>query len=93
VAHSDMIITVARRLAAHFLELGAPLRQVELPFPLPTVEIRQHWHSKFHHDARNKWLRSLIAAAFHDQTAGPRARLPIARGARGRGPGARAAKA
>jgi DNA-binding transcriptional LysR family regulator len=93
VAHSDMIITVARRLAAHFLELGAPLRPVELPFPLPTVEIRQHWHSKFHHDARNKWLRSLIAAAFHDQTAGPRARLSITRTARGRAPGARATKA
>jgi DNA-binding transcriptional LysR family regulator len=92
VAHSDMIITVARRLATHFLELGAPLRKVELPFPLPTVEIRQHWHSKFHHDARNKWLRSLIAAAFHDQTAGPRARLPITRGARGRPTTLRAAK-
>jgi DNA-binding transcriptional LysR family regulator len=93
VAHSDMIITVARRLATHFLALGAPLRQVELPFPLPTVEIRQHWHSKFHHDARNKWLRSLIAAAFHDQTPAPRARLPSTRGARGRTPGARVPKA
>jgi DNA-binding transcriptional LysR family regulator len=83
VAHSDMIITVARRLADHFLALGAPLRTVELPFPLPTVEIRQHWHSKFHHDARNKWLRSLIAAAFHDQTTAARGRLPVGRHHRG----------
>ena len=93
VAHSDMIITVARRLAEHFLALNAPLRKVELPFPLPTVEIRQHWHSKFHHDARNKWLRSLIAAAFHDQTAVPRGHLPVSRGARGRASGVRVVNA
>jgi DNA-binding transcriptional LysR family regulator len=85
VAHSDMIITVARRLADHFVALGAPLRKVELPFPLPMVEIRQHWHSKFQHDARNKWLRSFIAAAFHDQTAAPDRSLPVGRGARGKG--------
>jgi hypothetical protein len=58
-----------KNLADHFLALGAPLRKIELPFPLPTVEIRQHWHSKFHHDARNKWLRSVIAGAFHDKAA------------------------
>jgi DNA-binding transcriptional LysR family regulator len=83
VAHSDMIITVARRLADHFLALGAPLRKVELPFPLPMVEIRQHWHSKFQHDARNKWLRSLIAAAFHDQAASLQRSPPARRRAGG----------
>jgi DNA-binding transcriptional LysR family regulator len=83
-AESDMIITVARRLAEHFLALGAPLRKVELPFPVPAVEIRQHWHSKFRHDARSKWLRSLIAGAFHDHSAVPEERALVIRSPRAR---------
>lgn len=82
VAHSDMIMTVARRVADYFLTLGAPLRKIELPFPLPTVEIRQHWHAKVQHDARSKWLRSVIAGAFHDRTATPERRSGLTRGLR-----------
>lgn len=67
VAQSDMIMTIPRRLADSFLVLGAALRKVELPFPLPAVEVRQYWHCRFQHDARSMWLRSLIARAFDDQ--------------------------
>lgn len=68
VAQSDMIATVGRRVADHYLAQGTPLRKVELPFPLPNVEIRQYWHSKVQKDARSRWLRGLIASAFHEQT-------------------------
>lgn len=93
VAQSDMIATVARRLADHFLCLGAPLRKVELPFALPTVEIRQHWHSKFHHDARSKWLRSLIAGVFHDPTGGSEGPSSLGRDLHAGSAGGRAVKA
>jgi len=56
------------------------------------VEIRQHWHSKFRHDARSKWLRSLIAGAFHDHTAVADGRTPAGRGTRARAHYGRALK-
>lgn len=68
VAQSDMIMTIPTRLAEYFLSIGAPLRKVQLPFTLPTVEVRQYWHAKFQHDTRSKWLRTLIADVFHDRS-------------------------
>jgi DNA-binding transcriptional LysR family regulator len=87
VAQSDMIATVARRVADHYIAQGAPLRKVELPFPLPNVDIRQYWHSKVHKDARSRWLRALIASAFHEQAAGSPAYVNTAARICARAPG------
>jgi len=64
LAQSDMLATVPQRLAGYFEGLGANVRTVGLPFELPAVEIRQHWHRKFHDDPRNRWLRSTLARVF-----------------------------
>jgi hypothetical protein len=37
------------------------------PLPLPRIDLKQHWHRKFHHDGRTRWLRGVIAELFNDE--------------------------
>jgi DNA-binding transcriptional LysR family regulator len=64
VAQSDLIVTVPAPLARYFCRVSTDLRTVELPFAPPRIEIRQYWHSRFHSDARNRWLRELVRRLF-----------------------------
>lgn len=67
VAQSDLIVTVPQPLARYFSGVLSTLKMVELPFVTPTIEVKQFWHRKFHHDARNRWLRTLIARLFQSR--------------------------
>jgi len=73
VAQSDLVVTVPEPLARYFSGISADLRVVGLPFELPRIEMKQFWHRKFHHDERNKWLRTLIYKLFESRRAGRRA--------------------
>jgi len=64
VAQSDLIVTVPEPLARYFTHVSADLRVVRLPFELPRIEMKQFWHRKFHHDVRNRWLRTLMYQLF-----------------------------
>lgn len=64
VAQSDLIVTVPEPLARYFSSVSAQLRMVGLPFEAPRIDLKQSWHRKFHHDERNRWLRSVIAGLF-----------------------------
>ncbi len=68
VAQSDLIVTVPEPLARYFSSVSAQLRVIELPFAPPRIELRQVWHRKFHHDERNRWLRTLVCKLFQDRT-------------------------
>lgn len=63
IAKTDCIAMVPRRLALAFAGLPG-LRLLEPPIRIPPIEIRQHWHERYHHDPANKWMRSLVAALF-----------------------------
>lgn len=64
VAQSDLIVTVPEPLARYFAGVSADLRVIGLPFEPPRIEMKQFWHRNFHHDARNRWLRTLIYELF-----------------------------
>jgi hypothetical protein len=32
-----------------------------VPFVLPEYDVKQHWHERYHHDAGNRWLRSVVS--------------------------------
>jgi DNA-binding transcriptional LysR family regulator len=66
VAQSDLIVTVPQPLAEYFTNVSANLRRVALPLQIPRIDIKQHWHRKFHYDARTKWLRTLVSEMFQD---------------------------
>ena len=65
VAQTDAIATIPSRMAAA-LEPQSNLSVFDAPIKFPRIEIRQHWHERYHHDAANKWLRELVAQLLKD---------------------------
>lgn len=60
---TDMIATVPERFARHCVEPFG-LRYVDLPLRLPEIGVNLFWHSRFHKEPGNQWLRSLICDHF-----------------------------
>lgn len=65
VAHSDLLATLAERVA---LDMAAPLGLQLLPHPLspPRFSIVQMWHERTHNSPAHQWLRALIARISHE---------------------------
>jgi DNA-binding transcriptional LysR family regulator len=59
VAHSDLVLTVAARIAKAF-EGMLPLRVVETPLQVPGFSVTQFWHERQQQDPAHAWLRGLI---------------------------------
>lgn len=70
VEQSDLVVTVPVPLARYFSTVSARIRVVRPPFDPPHIDLKQIWHRKFHHDARNRWLRSLMCSLFQKPSAG-----------------------
>ena len=70
VEQSDLVVTVPVPLAKYFSTVSAGIRIVRPPFEPPRIDLKQIWHRKFHHDARSRWLRSLMCALFQKQSVG-----------------------
>jgi DNA-binding transcriptional LysR family regulator len=64
VAQSDLVVTIPHPLAQYFTRVGANVRVVGLPFDPPSIALKQFWHRKYHRDARNRWLRTLVCRLF-----------------------------
>lgn len=63
IASSDLLVTVPRAVGASFAQFSN-IRLVEPPLEIPTFDLRQHWHRKYHKDGANVWLRSILAEMF-----------------------------
>jgi DNA-binding transcriptional LysR family regulator len=61
VARSDLIVTLAERVARFFAE-HLPLRVLPPPLPLPTFAVSLIWHERVGSDPGHAWLRGQIAA-------------------------------
>ncbi len=68
IAKSDMIVTVPHAMGIEYGKAPYKLRVMPTPFPSPRIALRQHWHAKFHKDARNIWLRDIISRLFNATT-------------------------
>lgn len=66
VARSDLLVTVPHALGAAFARAELGLKVMAPPFEAPAIELRQHWHRKFHQAGRTVWLRRLVAGLFND---------------------------
>lgn len=66
VARSDLLVTVPHALGAAFARAELGLKAMTPPFEAPAIELRQHWHRKFHQAGRTVWLRRLVAGLFND---------------------------
>jgi DNA-binding transcriptional LysR family regulator len=66
IAHSDLMATLPRHIG-DTLAAANSLRVLECPFPIPAFPIKQHWHSRYHHDPANQWLRTTCARLFQER--------------------------
>lgn len=63
LANSDLIATLPRHIGTTLAQLGG-LPVYECPFRIEHFFVKQHWHSRYHHDPANRWLRALCARLF-----------------------------
>ena len=69
LSRSDLMATVPHALALYFARLAPEQFAVATPpFEVAGFDVKQHWHRKFHHDARSRWLRAQVAELFNDET-------------------------
>ena len=61
--NSDVITTVPRTVGLG-LARDLDLMTMEPPLALPSMEIAQYWHDRFHRDSGNEWLRSVFRRLF-----------------------------
>ena len=59
VAESDLVSTLARRVAEHFAKLY-PLRVLKPPIPLGHFDMHMVWHRRSNETASQAWLRNLV---------------------------------
>jgi DNA-binding transcriptional LysR family regulator len=60
VAQTDLVLTMAARIAASFASV-LPLRILELPFELPPVRGSMLWHERHTSDPAHTWFRQRLA--------------------------------
>jgi DNA-binding transcriptional LysR family regulator len=68
VLRSDLMATVPHALALYFTRLSPRFALALPPFDLPGFDVKQHWHRRFHHDSRSRWLRNRVTELFNDDT-------------------------
>ena len=66
VESTPLIATVPLAVAVWFARSG--VRLLALPFDPGSFEVNQHWHRRYHQDARHRWLRQQVAMLFNDET-------------------------
>jgi DNA-binding transcriptional LysR family regulator len=69
ISTSDLIATLPRHIG-ETLALAGDLRLLPCPFEIPGFTVKQYWHTRFHHDADNRWLRGICAELFMSSDSG-----------------------
>lgn len=63
LSETDLIATVPRQTGETLARSDA-IRLFACPFPIPPFTVKQHWHTRFHNDPGNQWLRRTCSALF-----------------------------
>ena len=63
VSSTDLLITLPRQIGETLAQIGE-LRVFPCPFAIPSFTVKQHWHTRYHRDAGNCWLRGVCASLF-----------------------------
>lgn len=66
LSQSDLIFTVPYVIGERLARLG-DIKLVRPPFKTHPRVVRQHWHTRFHHDPANQWMRRIVADLFLDK--------------------------
>ncbi len=61
--NSELIATLPRHIGTTLAQ-SADLKIWACPLPIEGFTVKQYWHSRYHHDQANRWLRSVCASLF-----------------------------
>jgi len=61
---SQMIATLPRHIGETLARTSAGLQVLPCPVPIPTFQVKQHWHARYHEDPANRWLRGVCTQLF-----------------------------
>lgn len=70
VSTTDLIVTLPRHIGETLARTGG-LRTHDCPLEVPSFDVRQHWHARYHHDAGHRWLRGTMATLLMQAPGGP----------------------
>jgi len=62
VSATDLIATLPRQIGETLAGL-VDVKVMACPLGVPAVDIKQHWHARYHHDPGSQWLRGVVAKA------------------------------
>ena len=62
VSATDLIATLPRQIGETLAGL-VDVKVMACPLGVPAVDIKQHWHARYHHDTGSQWLRATVAKA------------------------------
>lgn len=65
VAQTELLAIVPFRYASEVAASEA-VRLLPVPVGLPSFQVKQHWHERYHADVSNRWLRQTVANLFSD---------------------------
>ena len=68
ITRCNLLVTVPHAMGMEFGKPEYGLKAVAPPFLAPRIELRQHWHRKFHKAPRTIWLRQIVAQLFNDES-------------------------
>lgn len=63
VQSTDLITTLPRQIG-ETLARASDLTVHACPIAVEQFAVRQHWHSRYHHEAGNRWLRGVVVQLF-----------------------------
>jgi DNA-binding transcriptional LysR family regulator len=63
VAQTELLAIVPHRYGAAMAS-SEDIRILPIPLELPSFQVKQHWHERYHGDASNRWLRQVFAQLF-----------------------------
>ena len=63
ISATDLLVTLPRQIGETLAKLGK-LHVFPCPIPIPTFTVKQHWHTRYHNDPGNRWLRGVCAGLF-----------------------------
>ena len=63
---NDLIATLPRHIGTT-LARAAGLQVLPCPLPIPSFTVKQYWHTRYHHDSANRWLRGVCATLFQER--------------------------
>jgi DNA-binding transcriptional LysR family regulator len=68
ISQSDLIVTVPHAVGVFVRSVHMNIRIAQPPVRTPRIDLKMHWHRNFQRDARNRWLREIVANLFTDES-------------------------